>query len=39
MRLQLSHLHPVTTSLLWDNFVALFSLAALSVIIMYLAVR
>ncbi len=38
MKTQLLHSHPVTTNLLWDNLVALFSLAALGVIVMYLAV-
>lgn len=39
MRLQLRDSHPVTTNSLWDNFVALFSLAALSVIVTYMAAR
>jgi hypothetical protein len=39
MRLQLGHSHSVTANVLWDNFVALFSLAALSVIVMYLAAQ
>jgi hypothetical protein len=39
MRLQLRHSHAVATSLLWDNFLALSSLAALSVIVTYLAAR